>query len=264
MMASTTFARGSNLAVQAGWSRISSLDMPLTTGTRLGQYEILGPLGAGGMGEVYRARDTKLNRDVAVTVLPEAVANDRERLARFAREPQALAALNHPNIATIYGVDDSATQAIVMELVEGLALAELMTGAVDRAPSGREPRPAVGSGRHGTPRKVPLPLNQVLAIADRRRARQQRLLHSPVELSCRGSCHPRRFTAGSEKLGQQFRNFRRVGTSCLIRFESDSHCGLSAFFLVIHHGSHCFPTRCQCWRTPDVSPKHPRTRNERL
>jgi eukaryotic-like serine/threonine-protein kinase len=139
--------------------------MPLTTGTRLGQYEILGPLGAGGMGEVYRARDTKLNRDVAVKVLPEAVANDRERLARFAREAQALAALNHPNIATIYGVEDGATQAIVMELVEGLTLADLMIGAADRAPSGREPRPAAGSARHGKSRRVALPLDQALAIA---------------------------------------------------------------------------------------------------
>ncbi len=117
------------------------------------------------MGEVYRARDTKLNRDVAVKVLPEAVADDRERLARFAREAQALAALNHPNIATIYGVEDGATQAIVMELVEGLTLAELMTGAADRVPSGREPRPSVGSGRHGKSRRVSLPLNQALAIA---------------------------------------------------------------------------------------------------
>ena len=117
------------------------------------------------MGEVYRARDTKLNRDVAVKVLPEAVASDRERLARFAREAQALAALNHPNIATIYGVEDGATQGIVMELVEGLTLAELMTGAADRVPSGWEPRPGVGSGRHGKPRRVPLPLDQALAIA---------------------------------------------------------------------------------------------------
>ena len=110
--------------------------MPLSTGTRFSQYEILGPLGAGGMGEVYRARDTKLNRDVAIKVLPETVANDRRRLARFAREAQALAALNHSNIATIYGVEDGANQAIVMELVEGLTLAELMTGGVAYVPSG--------------------------------------------------------------------------------------------------------------------------------
>ena len=139
--------------------------MPLTTGTRLGQYEILGPLGAGGMGEVYRARDTKLNRDVAVKVLPEAVANDPERLARFAREAQSLAALNHPNIATIYGVEDGATQAIVMELVEGLTLAQVVNGAVGRTLSGKGPRSAVGGGRLGRPRRVGLPLDQALAIA---------------------------------------------------------------------------------------------------
>jgi len=140
-------------------------DMPLSTGARFGQYEILGPLGAGGMGEVYRARDTKLNRDVAIKVLPETVANDRARLARFAREAQALAALNHPNIATIYGVEEGATQAIVMELVEGVTLAELMSGAADHVSSGSAPRSATGSGRHGKPGRVGLPLDQALAIA---------------------------------------------------------------------------------------------------
>ena len=93
------------------------------------------------------------------------VANDRRRLARFAREAQALAALNHPNIATIYGVEDGATQAIVMELVEGLTLAELMTGGVAQAPSASASRPAIGSGRHAKPRRVSLPLDQALAIA---------------------------------------------------------------------------------------------------
>jgi len=90
--------------------------MALTGGTRLGVYEVVGLLGAGGMGEVYRARDTKLNRDVAIKVLPEQLATDAERLARFTREAQTLAALNHPNIAAIYGIEDNA---IVMELVEG-------------------------------------------------------------------------------------------------------------------------------------------------
>ncbi|MBZ5580046.1 MAG: protein kinase [Acidobacteriia bacterium] len=90
--------------------------MPLTAGQRLGAYEILGALGAGGMGEVYRAKDTKLGRDVAVKVLPEIFASDPERMARFDREAKVLASLNHPNIAQIYGVEDNA---FIMELVEG-------------------------------------------------------------------------------------------------------------------------------------------------
>ncbi len=76
-------------------------------GKTLGHYEILEPLGKGGMGEVYRARDTKLNRDVAIKVLPELLADDPERLARLQREAQVLAALNHPNIAAIYGLEDA-------------------------------------------------------------------------------------------------------------------------------------------------------------
>ncbi|MEO5568692.1 MAG: protein kinase, partial [Gemmatimonadaceae bacterium] len=97
----------------------------LTPGTHLGPYEILGPLGAGGMGEVYRARDAKLHRDVALKVLPESLAGDPDRLARFRREAQVLAALNHPNIAHIHGFEDSGTiHALVMELVEGPTLAD--------------------------------------------------------------------------------------------------------------------------------------------
>jgi Tol biopolymer transport system component len=97
----------------------------LSAGTRLGPYEILSPLGAGGMGEVYRARDGKLNREVAIKVLPEAVAEDAERLARFQREAQVLAALNHPHIAAIYGLEKSGNvEALVLELVEGETLAE--------------------------------------------------------------------------------------------------------------------------------------------
>jgi Tol biopolymer transport system component len=95
--------------------------MPLSVGDKLGPYEILGPIGAGGMGEVHRARDAKLNRDVAIKVLPAALANDADYLARFQREAQVLAALNHPNIAAIYGFED---HSIVMELVEGATLAE--------------------------------------------------------------------------------------------------------------------------------------------
>jgi hypothetical protein len=99
--------------------------MSLAAGTRLGPYEILAPIGAGGMGEVYRASDTKLNRDVALKILPEAFATDPDRLARFRREAQVLASLNHPNIGHIYGFEDSgATHALVMELVEGPTLAD--------------------------------------------------------------------------------------------------------------------------------------------
>ena len=99
--------------------------MTLSTGTRLGPYEILAPLGAGGMGEVYRARDAKLNREVAIKVLPEAVANDAVRLARFQREAQVLASLNHPHIAAIYGLEKSGeVEALVLELVEGETLGE--------------------------------------------------------------------------------------------------------------------------------------------
>jgi Tol biopolymer transport system component len=93
--------------------------MSLSTGTRLGPYEILAPIGAGGMGEVYRARDTKLDRDVAIKVLPPSFAQDPERLARFEREAKVLASLNHPNIAQIYGIED---RALVMELVPGESL----------------------------------------------------------------------------------------------------------------------------------------------
>src|SRR5262245_45700807 len=99
----------------------------IRSGTRLGPYEIGAPLGAGGMGEVYRARDTKLNRDVAIKVLPESVASDPDRLARFKREAQVLASLNHPNIGQIYGFEDSgATHGLVLELIDGPTLADLI------------------------------------------------------------------------------------------------------------------------------------------
>src|SRR6516165_10542301 len=90
--------------------------MPLASGTQLGHFKIQSLIGKGGMGEVYRARDTKLKRDVALKVLPEAFARDPGRMARFQREAEVLASLNHPNIAHIYGVED---RALVMELVEG-------------------------------------------------------------------------------------------------------------------------------------------------
>ncbi|TDI46073.1 MAG: hypothetical protein E2P02_05940 [Acidobacteria bacterium] len=99
--------------------------MTLSAGTRLGHYEILEPIGAGGVGEVFRARDTKLKRDVAIKVLPEAFARDEQRMKRFAREAEVLASLNHPNIEAIYGLEESdGITALVLELVEGPTLAE--------------------------------------------------------------------------------------------------------------------------------------------
>ncbi|MGA9750679.1 MAG: protein kinase [Acidobacteriota bacterium] len=106
--------------------------MTIAPGTRLGPYEILSPLGAGGMGEVYRARDTRLGREVAIKALPSIFAADPERLARFRREAQTLASLNHPNIASIYGLDeDGGAPHLVLELVEGETLAaRLARGAL--------------------------------------------------------------------------------------------------------------------------------------
>ena len=104
----------------------------LSPGQRLGPYEVSGPLGAGGMGEVYRARDTRLKRDVALKILPSSVATDAERLARFQREAEVLASLNHPHVAGIYGLEESAgMRALVLELVEGDTLDErIARGAI--------------------------------------------------------------------------------------------------------------------------------------
>jgi len=103
--------------------------MGLPPGSRIGPYEVVSSLGAGGMGEVYRARDPRLNREAALKVLPALFANDPERMARFEREAQVLASLNHPGIATLYGLEDSgATRALVMELVEGPTLADRIAG----------------------------------------------------------------------------------------------------------------------------------------
>ena len=97
----------------------------LSPGTKLGTYEITAHIGSGGMGDVYQAHDTKLDRDVAIKVLPEKFARDPERLARFQREAKMLAALNHPNIAAIYGLEQSGdTHYLVMELVPGETLRE--------------------------------------------------------------------------------------------------------------------------------------------
>ena len=120
--------------------------MPLSTGTRLGPYEILAPIGAGGMGEVYRARDARLGRDVALKVLPEVFSKDAERMARFGREAQLLASLNHPNIAALYGLEESeGARALVMELVDGPTLAErIATGPIRATVPGHRP---AGVGR---------------------------------------------------------------------------------------------------------------------
>src|SRR5688572_24901361 len=104
----------------------------IPTGSRIGPYEILGPLGAGGMGEVYRARDINLGRDVAIKVLPDLFANDPDRLARFEREARTLATLNHSNIAQIFGLEAAGpVRALAMELVEGEELSiRLARGAM--------------------------------------------------------------------------------------------------------------------------------------
>jgi serine/threonine protein kinase len=115
----------------------------LLPGTRFGAYEVTAQMGAGGMGEVYRATDTKLKRQVAIKILPARLAADRDRLARFQPEAEVLASLNHPKIAAIHGLEESATTtALVMELVEGDNLAERLLIAqdhVDRNRSGPVP-----------------------------------------------------------------------------------------------------------------------------
>src|SRR6266566_4436508 len=121
--------------------------MALVPGTRLGPYDIVSAIGAGGMGEVYRARDTKLRLDIALKILPASFAFDPERLARFGREAHVLASLNHPNIAAIYGLEEAdGVKALVLELVEGTTLAK-----------------RIGQG--------PIPLDEALPIRSRLRRR---------------------------------------------------------------------------------------------
>ncbi len=134
--------------------------MSLAPGTRIGPYEVVGPLGAGGMGEVYRATDTNLKRQVALKILPPSFAADHDRLARFQREAEVLAALNHPNIAAIYGLERSpstlagsgqaAMTALVMELVEGDDLSQRIARL--RAPG-------------ASARQAGMPLDEALPIA---------------------------------------------------------------------------------------------------
>ena len=125
--------------------------MALTLGTRLGVYEITAAIGEGGMGQVFRARDTRLDRDVAIKILPEAFAHDADRLARFTREAKVLASLNHPNIAGIYGLEESnGVTALVMELVEGDDLSQRIARL--RAPG-------------ASARQAGMPLDEALPIA---------------------------------------------------------------------------------------------------
>ena len=134
--------------------------MALAPGSKLGVYEVTAKIGAGGMGEVYRAHDTTLDRDVAIKVLPDAFATDPERLARFEREAKVLASLNHPNIAAIYGLEKSAdTRALILELVEGPTLQERISQGpipLDEAlPIARQIAEAL-EGHHPRPVRSPL------------------------------------------------------------------------------------------------------------
>src|SRR5436309_13486494 len=109
--------------------------MTLASGTRLGPYEILSPLGAGGMGEVYRARDTRLGRDVAIKVLPQHLTSNADVRARFEREARAVSSLNHPHICTLHDIGrEGDTDYLVMELVEGESLADRLAKGALAAP----------------------------------------------------------------------------------------------------------------------------------
>ena len=137
--------------------------MSLTAGTRLGPYEIIAALGAGGMGEVYKARDTKLGRDVAIKALPELFATDPERVARFEREAQLLASLNHPHIAAIYGLEEAqGAKFLVLELVEGQSLADRLSGQRHSAPAAAGPSESASRGAAGSVGGAP----RALSIAD--------------------------------------------------------------------------------------------------
>jgi serine/threonine protein kinase len=122
---------------------VDDLGVSVLTGRRIGTYQVQARIGAGGMGEVYRARDTRLGRDVAIKILPRVFTNDPERLARFEREARLLAALNHPHIGAIYGIEDAdGVRALVLELVEGETLAERIA---------KGSKGAAGSKRPGLP-----------------------------------------------------------------------------------------------------------------
>jgi len=146
--------------------------MPLTPGSRLGVYEILAAIGEGGMGQVFRARDTKLDRDVAIKVLPEAFAHDADRLARFTREAKTLAALNHPHIASIYGLEESGgITALVMELVEGDDLSQRIARLRAQGASARQA---------GMPLDEALPIAKQIAEA-LEAAHEQGIIHRDLK-----------------------------------------------------------------------------------
>jgi eukaryotic-like serine/threonine-protein kinase len=161
-------------AVVAAAGLVSDIGRSVLTGRRLGAYQILAPLGAGGMGEVYRARDTRLGREVAIKILPRAFTADAGRLARFDREARVLASLNHPHIAAIYGIEEAPAEggahgssepvrALILELVEGQTLAERIARA--GGPEGPPLRGGTADGRRGGPSGPPMPIKEALDIA---------------------------------------------------------------------------------------------------
>ena len=171
--------------------------MSLQPGTKLGVYEITAQIGAGGMGEVYRAHDTTLDRDVAIKVLPDAFATDPERLARFEREAKVLASLNHPNIAAIYGLEKSGeTPALILELVEGPTLQDLISPSPGLRPS------SPPSGERG--KGKPLPLEEALPVA--------RQIAEALE-----AAHERGIIHRDPQAGQRQSKARRHGQSAGLR-----------------------------------------------
>src|SRR5215831_16833637 len=154
---------GESLLERAAVDRGSVMQM-LSVGSQIGVFRIDSLLGVGGMGEVYRARDTKLNRDVAIKILPPAFANDPDRLARFKREAQVLASLNHPNVGGIYGFEDAnGIHALILELVDGPTLADMLEGLRPSA-LGSGPDTAQSPKSKAQSRRA-LPIDEALAIA---------------------------------------------------------------------------------------------------
>ena len=179
--------------------------MALSEGTRLGVYEVVGLIGQGGMGEVYQARDTTLDRDVALKVLPEAFTADPDRLARFEREAKVLASLNHPNIGSIYGLEEAeGVKALVLELVEGPTLADQF-------------------------KQGPIPIDEALPIAKQiAEAREQHPEPNDRAWSTGLVCHPAVKAAGSGR-------FSLLSGSCTNRIPAAAVAG--EFPLHMHRNS---------------------------